>query len=119
MNYMELMQTIDSLIEQLKWTKTRVRSQLISRYRQTNIGLLANDQLLDFFSYLQSCLKIVEIPVGLFDEIEAYLQAQAANADGEASRLLMALEDLEIDRTALQITPESDSRFADNTQPSE
>lgn len=103
MNHTELLTTIDSVIGQLKWTKHQVRSQLILKYRQTNIGLLATDQLLDFLSYLQSCLGIVEIPVALFDDIEAYLQSQAAKTDGEASRLLMALEDLEIDRTTKQL----------------
>ena len=98
------MTAIDSAIERLKWSQEQVRSQLILRYHQANIGLLTNDQLLDFLPYLQSCLQIVEIPVALFDEIETYLQSQAAKASGEASRLLMVLEDLEIDRTAKQIT---------------
>jgi hypothetical protein len=107
MNYTELVTTIDSVIEQLKWSKYQVRSRLVLRYRKTNIGLLTNEQLLDFLAYLQSCLKIVEIPVALFDEIETYLESQATKVDGEASRLLMALEDLEIDRTAKQIMPHS------------
>ncbi len=42
----------------------------------------------------------VKIDMQLFDEIEAYLQARAADEDGEAARLLMRLEDLEIERTA-------------------
>lgn len=42
----------------------------------------------------------VQIDPALFDQIEAYLQARAAQQDGEAARLLMALEDAEIERTA-------------------
>jgi hypothetical protein len=49
---------------------------------------------------------IVSIPLGLFSEIEAYLEKQLDGKDGEAARLLMALEDLEIDRVSREIFPD-------------
>lgn len=42
----------------------------------------------------------VEIAVELFDQIERYLEQRAAQQDGEAVRLLQALEAAEISRTA-------------------
>lgn len=43
---------------------------------------------------------MVEIPVELFDQIERYLEQRAMQQDGEAARLLQALEAAEIERTA-------------------
>ncbi len=98
MNYTQLMKAIDSAIEQLGWSQEQVRSYLGVTYGRFSVGLLTNDELSDFLKYLLARASGVVIPVALFDEIEAYLESQAAKADGEASRLLMALEDLEIDR---------------------
>ncbi len=42
---------------------------------------------------------MVEVTVELFDQIERYLQQQAMQQDGEAARLLQALEATEIERT--------------------
>lgn len=41
----------------------------------------------------------VEIAVELWDQIERYLEQRAAQQDGEAAQLLMALEAAEIGRT--------------------
>jgi hypothetical protein len=49
---------------------------------------------------------IVSIPISLFDEIEAYLERQLQGKDGEAARLLTALEDLEIDRVSRETFPD-------------
>ena len=49
---------------------------------------------------------IVSIPLDLFREIEAYREKQLDNKDGEAARLLMALEDLEIDRVSRENFPD-------------
>jgi hypothetical protein len=43
---------------------------------------------------------MVEIPVELFDQMERYLEQRAMQQDGEAARLLQALEAAEIERTA-------------------
>jgi hypothetical protein len=44
--------------------------------------------------------NMVEITVELFDQIERYLEQRAMQQDGEAARLLQALEAAEIERTA-------------------
>lgn len=49
---------------------------------------------------------IVSIPLDLLKEIEAYLERQLEGKDGEAARLLMQLEDLEIDRVSREIFPD-------------
>lgn len=41
----------------------------------------------------------VEIAMELWDQIERYLEQRAAQQDGEAAQLLMALEAAEIGRT--------------------
>lgn len=43
---------------------------------------------------------MIEISVDLFDQIERYLEQRAMQQDGEAARLLQALEAEEIERTA-------------------
>lgn len=42
----------------------------------------------------------VELAVDLFDQIERYLEQRAMQQDGEAVRLLQALEAAEIERSA-------------------
>lgn len=42
----------------------------------------------------------VEVAVDLFDQIERYLEQRAMQQDGEAARLLQALEVAEIARSA-------------------
>lgn len=42
----------------------------------------------------------VEVAVDLFDQIERYLEQRAMQQDGEAARLLQALEAAEIARSA-------------------
>lgn len=43
---------------------------------------------------------ILSIDADLLDQIERYLEQRAAQQDGEAARLLQALEAAEIERTA-------------------
>ncbi|MBW4674720.1 MAG: hypothetical protein KME52_12020 [Desmonostoc geniculatum HA4340-LM1] len=103
MNYTELMKAIDSTIEQLGWSQEQVRSHIQLIYNKPNTAMLTNDELLSFMKHLQSLAAGVVLPVALFDEIERYLESQGVKADSEASRLLMALEDLEIDRTVKKV----------------
>jgi len=100
MNYQELMKNINTEIQRLNWSQEELRSHLKATYGEGSIGMLINDHLVDFLNYLRRLSLQVIIPAGLFDQIERYLERQAAEADAEASRLLMALEDLEIERVA-------------------
>lgn len=108
MNYSELNYEIHGHLERLGWSSDHQRQYLLSNFGKRALSLLTNDQMIIFRNYLrsqqpqQSQRLQVTIDAGLFDQIERYLERQAANADGEASRLLMELEDLEIDRTAKQ-----------------
>lgn len=110
MTYSELNYEIHSQLERLGWSAYETREHLTIHYGKGALSLLTNEQLNEFLQFLKSRpvrlmtppTPQVSIPTGLFDQIERYLEYRASNADGEASRLLMALEDLEIDRTAKQ-----------------
>ncbi|ABA24706.1 hypothetical protein Ava_D0041 [Trichormus variabilis ATCC 29413] len=104
MNYTELMKEIDNQIQRLNLSSEQVREYLTKHHDTSSLNFLRNEQLQDFLNYLrqQPSQHHITLPSGLFDQMERYLEAQAANADPEASRLLMELEDLEIDRITKQ-----------------
>jgi hypothetical protein len=90
-------------MQRLGWTEPYMREHLFKTYSKSGLSLLEDEKILSFLSYLRSQPSpeaMVTIPTGLFDQVERYLEYRASQADGEASRLLMELEDVEIDRTA-------------------
>lgn len=101
MNFEQVIEEIQTHTQRLGWTPGDKYEHLVKTYGKRAFSLMTEEQLLDFLSFLRSQPTPelqVKIPAGLFDQIERYLERQASQADGEASRLLMALEDLEIER---------------------